>query len=503
VQFRTVSQLDQASLDALIVAVDRDGNALGGPPDSERELAELVARESGPAVTYTPRSHLRPQAEGAATGSAGAGAVARLIVVAAGRREEYDRERARNIVSAGVKALWHTTAKRIAIVLDDENLGLAAAVRAAVEGVQYAMWRPEAHRTGEDERRLPPLDEVQLLVSAGDEAAAEAAIERGLAVGEAVNWARRLANEPANLLTPTLLAEEARQLAERAGLEFEALDADACRALGMGSFLSVARGSIEPPRFIVLRYRGGGAGEGYDLALVGKGITFDSGGISIKPAEDMHLMKYDMTGAASVIAAMGAIAGMGLPLNVLAVAPCTENLPGGSATKPGDVVTSMSGKTVEVINTDAEGRLVLIDALTYAQREGARRLVDVATLTGGIKVALGSHFTGLFGRPRAFVDSVLDAGAAAGERMWPMPLSDEYRDEMKSDIADIKNSSTRWGSPSKGAAFIDAAIEPDAEWAHLDIAGSAWFEEDRPFSPKGPQGVPVRTLVALAEALSG
>jgi leucyl aminopeptidase len=497
VQFRTVSQLDPASFDALIVAVDRDGNALGGPPDAERGLAEWVARESGPAKSYTARTHLRQA-------GAGSPAVAgsRLVVVAAGRREEYDRERARNVVSAGVKALWHSTTKRLAIVLDDENLGMAAAVRAAVEGVLYAMWRPDTHRTSDEERRLPPLDEVQLFVGAGDEAAAQAAIARGLAVGEAVNWARRLANEPANLMTPTLVADEARQLAERTGLEFEALDGDACRALGMGSYLSVARGSVEPPRFVVLRYRAG-SGAGYDLALVGKGITFDSGGISIKPAEDMHLMKYDMTGAASVIAAIGAIAGMRLPLNVIAVAPCTENLPGGSATKPGDVVTSMSGKTVEVINTDAEGRLVLIDALTYAQREGARRLVDVATLTGGIRIALGAHYTGLFGRPAQFVESVVGAGVAAGERMWPMPLSDEYRDDMKSDIADIKNSSSRYGSPIKGAAFIDAVVEADAEWAHLDIAGSAWFEEDRPHSPKGPQGVPVRTLIALAEGLAG
>ncbi|HEY7599598.1 MAG TPA: leucyl aminopeptidase [Candidatus Limnocylindrales bacterium] len=490
--FRTVTSLDPGAIDALIVAVDRDGNALGGPPDAERQLAEWVARESGPAKLFTTRTHLRESGD----------AATRLVVVAAGRRAEYDRERARNVVSAGVKALWHSTTRRLAIVLDDESLGMAPAVRAAVEGVMYAMWRPDVHRTGADERRLPPLEEVLLYVGGGDEAAAEQAIERGVAVGEAVNFARRLANEPANLMTPTLLAEEARQLAERTGLEFEALDEDACRALGMGSYLSVARGSIEPPRLIVLRYRARG-GDGYDLALVGKGITFDSGGISIKPAEDMHLMKYDMTGAASVIAALGAIAALRLPLNVIAVAPCTENLPGGSATKPGDVVKSMSGKTVEVINTDAEGRLVLIDALTYAQREGARRLVDVATLTGGIRIALGAHYTGLFGRPVSFVDSVVGAGSAAGERMWPMPLSDEYRDEMKSDIADIKNSANRYGSAIKGAAFIDAVIAEDAEWAHLDIAGSAWFEEDRAFSPKGPQGVPVRTLVALAEELAG
>ena len=231
-------------------------------------------------------------------------------------------------------------------------------------------------------------------------------------------------------------------------------------------------------------------------------FTFESGGISIKPADDMHVMKYDMSGAATVIATIGAIARLRLPLNVIAVAPCTENLPGGHATKPGDVVTSMSGKTVEVINTDAEGRLVLIDGLTYAAREGARRLVDVATLTGGIKIALGSHYSGVFGRPDAFLESILDAGRTAGERLWPMPLSDEYREDMKSEIADLRNSHNRYGSAIKGAAFIEAVIEPETEWAHFDIAGSAWLDEERPYTPKGAQGSAVRTLVELAARLA-
>ena len=213
-------------------------------------------------------------------------------------------------------------------------------------------------------------------------------------------------------------------------------------------------------------------------------------------------MKYDMSGAAAVLAAASAIANLGLPINVIAVAPCTENLPGGHATKPGDVFTSLSGKTVEVINTDAEGRLVLIDGVTYAEREGATRIVDVATLTGAIAVALGKHYIGLFGRPDGFVDAVRRAGEQSGERLWPMPLADEYRDDIRSDIADIKNSAGREGGAIYGAAFIEAGVKPETAWVHLDIAGVGWHEQDRSFSPKGPQGPSVRTIVELASSIA-
>jgi leucyl aminopeptidase len=486
-QFRTTAEPDFDALDALIVPVYKGDQAPAGLADELRQLAEWVARESGPQKVYTAITHLRESEDGAT----------RLVVVAAGRREEYDQERARQVVAAGVRALWRSTAGRLGVVLDTDALDAHSAAQAAVEGVIYGCWRPTTHRTAEDELLPPPLDVVQL-IGAGE---APEAIERGVAVGNAVNWARSMANEPANLLTPTLLGEAARELADGSGLEIEVLDEEACRTLGMNTFLSVARGSDEPARLIVLRHRGR-EGEGYDLGLVGKGITFDSGGISIKPADDMHVMKYDMSGAAAVIAASAAIARLGLPLNLIAVAPCTENLPGGRATKPGDVVTSMSGKTVEVINTDAEGRLVLIDAVTYAEREGAGRIVDVATLTGAIRVALGTYYTGLFGRPDGFVAAVRRAGEAAGERLWPMPLSDEYRDEVKSEVADLRNSAGRLGSASKGAAFIEAGLSEETEWVHLDIAGSAWLDEERPFSPKGPQGSPVRTLVSLAAAIA-
>ena len=356
------------------------------------------------------------------------------------------------------------------------------------------MWRPEVHRTRDEEKRLPAIDSVSLVT----EKAVGDAVARGEAIGEATNAARRLANEPANRMTPRLVAEAAKELAKDAGVRIEVLDRERCQALGMGSYLSVAQGSHEPPQFIVMRHKGRG-GNGYDLALVGKGITFDSGGISIKPADNMHHMKADMTGAASVIAALAAIGKLHVKANVIAVAPCTENLPGGGATKPGDVFTAMSGKTVEVINTDAEGRLVLVDGITYAQREGAKRVVDVATLTGAIAVALGNHFTGLFGKPDAFVETVRTTATEAGDRLWAMPLTDEYRDEIKGEVADIRNSAGREGGAIKAAAFLDSAVEDGTEWAHLDIAGTFWFDRDRPHAPKGPQGPVVRTLVALAE----
>src|SRR5438094_2647213 len=359
------------------------------------------------------------------------------------------------------------------------------------------MWRPEAHRTREEERRLPPIDTITLVTAKPQ----SAAIARGQLIGEAVNAQRRLANEPANKMTPTLLADEARALAKQSGVQIEVLDRAKCKSLAMGSYLSVAQGSHEEPRFIVMRYRGRG-GKGYDVGFVGKGITFDSGGISIKPADNMHQMKADMTGAASVIAALAAIGRLKPEVNVLGVAPCTENLPGGGATKPGDVFTSMSGKTVEVINTDAEGRLVLIDGITYAQREGARRVVDIATLTGAVSVALGPYFTGLFGKPDAFVETVRGVAGTAGDRVWPMPLTDEYKDEIKGEVADIKNSAGREGGAIKAAAFLWAAVEDGTDWAHLDIASVDWSDKDRAYSPRGPQGPAVRTLVALAESLA-
>ena len=479
-KFRAVRPTQIGKVDAIVVPLFADTDPPSWLPRATRAaIARLVKSEHGVTRLYGVNTiHGEP----------------RVVLVGAGKAGTLDAERARNIASAGVRSLWRSSVRKAAIVVTPDALDAERAAQAAVEGAIYAMWRPEVHRTREEERRLPEIDQVLLVT----DSAVAAAIARGTAIGEATNAARRLANEPANRMTPTHVADAARALAKEAGVRIEVLDMARCRALGMESYLSVARGSHEPPRFIVMRHKGR-RGDGYDLALVGKGITFDSGGISIKPADNMHHMKADMTGAASVIAALAAIGKLGVKANVIAVAPCTENLPGGGATKPGDVFTAMSGKTVEVINTDAEGRLVLVDGITYAQREGARRVVDVATLTGAIAVALGNHYTGLFGKPDAFVELVRETAAAAGDRMWPMPLSDEYRDEIKGEVADIRNSAGREGGAIKAAAFLDSAVEDGTEWAHLDIAGTFWFDRDRPHAPKGPQGPAVRTLIALAE----
>jgi leucyl aminopeptidase len=470
------------SADVTVVPLFDDLAAPKSLTRAKRAIVERLARERGAANLYNVLTHVGGDKDG------------RIVVVGGGKKRDYDAERARNIASAGIKSLWRTDAKTVAIHVDPASIGGARAAQAAVEGAHFAMFRPEAHRSRPEERRLPPLATVSIVV----EGNVRDALKRGDAVGQAVNTARRLANEPANKMTPTLLAGEARAIAKEHGLDIEILDRAKCERLGMWSYLSVAQGSHQPPQFIVLRYRGR-AGKGYDLGIVGKGITFDSGGISIKPAEGMHHMKADMTGAASVIAAMGAIGTLKPKANVIAVAPCTENLPGGGATKPGDVFTSMSGKTVEVMNTDAEGRLVLVDGITYAQREGAIRVVDVATLTGAIAIGLGHYFSGLFGKPESFVAQVREVGAKAGDRLWPMPLTDEYRNDIKSDIADITNSAGREGGAIKAAAFLDAAVEEGTEWAHLDIAGTHWSDKDRSHAPKGPQGPSVRTLIALAE----
>jgi len=481
-KLRTARASDAGTGDVTIVPLFDDLRPPAGLGRTTRAIVERMAREHGASRLYRVFTHVGSDREG------------RIVAIGAGARADYDAERARGIASAGIKSLWRTDVKSVAVHAAADRIGEERAVQATVEGVLFAMWRPEVHRTDTASRRLPPLGQVTI-VAAGDQ---KAALKRGEAVGDAVNIARRLANEPANKMTPTILASEARALADAAGIECRVLDRARCAALGMNSFLSVAQGSHEAPQLIVLRYHGRG-GKGYDLGYVGKGITFDSGGISIKPAEGMFHMKADMTGAAAVIAAMTAIGRLRPKVNVIAVAPCTENLPGGGATKPGDVFTSMSGKTVEVINTDAEGRLVLIDGITYVQREGATRVVDVATLTGAIAVALGSYYSGLFGKPDAFVEEVRRTGTEAGDPLWPMPLTDRVRADIKSDIADLTNSAGREGGALKAAAFLDAVVEPGTEWAHLDIAGTDWSDRDRPESPKGPQGPAVRTLIALAE----
>ena len=326
---------------------------------------------------------------------------------------------------------------------------------------------------------------------------AGAAVSSGRAMGESINAARVLVNEPGNYLTPKVLADKAAALASVPGITAEILDEKQIAALNMGLLLGVARGSIEPPRLLVLKYAPANAPAGKTLGLVGKGITFDTGGLSLKPADGMERMKDDMAGGASVVAAIRSIAQQQLPIRAMAVVPMTENMPGGKAIKPGDILTGASGLTIEVNNTDAEGRLILGDGLWYARQLGATHLIDIATLTGAIVVGLGKITTGVFGTPQPWVDHVLQAGERAGEKVWQLPLFEDYKEQLKSEIADMVN------SPGRPAGSITAALflkefAGDGPWVHLDIAGTAFAEEAKSWQPKGATGVMIRTLIEVA-----
>jgi leucyl aminopeptidase len=371
-------------------------------------------------------------------------------------------------------------------------------VQAATEGIVLAQHDLGRHKSAPSE--LPPVADARLVapeLSSQVRADATRAVERGAVLGACTNLARDLGNEPANLLTPTIFAERARAAAEGTTLTVEVLNEERIAALRMGLLLGVARGSVEPPRVIVLRHDPPDAPPAPVLALVGKGVTFDTGGISIKPADGMEKMKVDMAGGAAVIAALRAAALLRAPIRVIGVVPATENMPGGRAIKPGDVLRGAGGKTVEVVNTDAEGRLILGDGLWYAREQGATHLVDVATLTGACVVALGRLHSGIFGTPDAYVDAVRRIGLLTGDRCWPMPSTDDYFEQLKSDVADMSNTGGRPGGAITAAVFLKQFVG-DLPWAHLDIAGTAWADDARPWQMKGATGVAVRLLAEMA-----
>jgi len=424
----------------------------------------------------------------------------RVLVLGLGTPGELTLERIRMATAEAVKSLRKIGARRIGSVLyraEAADWNAAQATQAMVEGAVLGLYRFSRYKTEGDN-----LKEVErLTILAADHRRLRVlreAVRRGRILAEATNAARDLVNEPGNTLTPTELARRARGMARAAGVRCTVLAPAALRRLGMGGLLGVARGSQEPPRLIVLEYRGGRARP--HLGLVGKGITFDSGGISIKPAENMEAMKGDMAGGAAAIAALCAIARLGLPLRVTAVVPATENLPSGSALKPGDILRAMSGKTIEVISTDAEGRLILADALYYARSRKVTHLVDAATLTGACTVALGTINTGAFAGDQALLDRVLAAGRSAGEKIWSMPMDAEYGELIKSDVAEIKNSGGRKGGAVTAAKFLQHFVG-DTPWVHLDIAGTSEADKERGYQPKGATGVMVRTFTHLAVEL--
>ncbi|HLG60032.1 MAG TPA: leucyl aminopeptidase [Vicinamibacterales bacterium] len=419
----------------------------------------------------------------------------RAVLVGAGSRKDFRADHLRRIAIVGGLGARQRRLTRVA-VLDRRGTSVSPIVAAQVmaEGLHLANFDGAAYRTTGQPKSWIEAAEVRISESG---AGVNDALERGAILGEYSNQTRALANEPGNELTPRIFAERAAAISTAAGLACEILDEQRIAQLEMGLLLGVARGSAEPPRLVVLRHDPPDAAPGVVLGLVGKGITFDTGGISIKPADNMDKMKDDMSGGAAVICAMSAIARLKVPVRCIAIVPMTENMPGGNAVKPGDVLTAASGKTVEIINTDAEGRLVLGDGLWYARELGATHLVDVATLTGACVVALGKTTSGLFGTPAAWVEAVHRASTRAGDRSWPMPIFDDYKDQLKSDIADFTNTGGRPAGAITAALFIKE-FTADLPWVHIDIAGTAWAEEARPYQPKGATGVAVRTLVELA-----
>jgi leucyl aminopeptidase len=417
----------------------------------------------------------------------------KLLVVGAGKKEAFNNAHLRRLSGAAVRYLRARGVHEVAWLLGRREPN-AEEVQSIVEGAIVADYDADTLRTERNgDRRIDRLD---LVADGTVDDVARAALDRGRIIAEAQTFTRDLVNEPSNTLTPTKLAERAQEMAAKFGLECTVLGAQEIQDMKMGAFWGVARGSDEPPKLIVIRYAHPEAPEAPVIGLVGKGITFDTGGISIKPAADMHEMKTDMAGGATMLGVMQAIAQLKPRVRVMALVPATENMPGGNAYKPGDVVISMSGKTIEILNTDAEGRLVLADALTYAKQLGATVLIDAATLTGAVMVALGNITTGVFGYNQDWVDRVLASAKAVGEKMWQLPVDEDYRELYKSAIADIANTGGRYGGAITAAMFV-GEFAGDTPWVHLDIAGTRWSNEEKPYRAKGPTGHGIPTLVHL------
>jgi leucyl aminopeptidase len=428
---------------------------------------------------------------------AGPGCVAkRIALVGAGAVLDARPERLRRL-----GAVCGYAARRLrvahAAVLVRGGIEAPGAAQHLVDGLVSTEFSGATYRA--EDPAAAVLTQVTLTAPGADAAAIAEAVRRGRIISAAANFTRALANEPANVLSPEELAARVAAGAQAAGVQPEVLDERRLEELGMRLLLGVGQGSTRPPRLIVLRHEPQGAPASPVVGLIGKGVTFDTGGVSIKPADGMERMKSDMSGAAAVAGAMQAIARLDVPVRVIGVIPAAENMVGGNAIRPGDVLRGASGKTVEVINTDAEGRLILGDALWYAQKLGCTHLVDVATLTGACSIALGRHVSGLFGQPESWVDAVRDAGERGGDRLWPLPIYEEAKDQLRSEIADMVNSAGRPGGAITAAAFL-REFAGGRPWAHLDIAGTAWAESKEPYQPKGATGVAVRTLIEIVSA---
>ncbi len=483
-----------ANVEALAVAVFKDEKTTGGI------LQELNALTGGGIASVIKSEEFKGDAGDAAYfvfEAQGKGKASRLLLVGVGERDEYTAPHVAVLAGAANRHFLKKNIKSFALAPRFDG-DAAEAAACAAQGVVTSQFELDKYRS---DRKDKKLDNFALFVEGGDVKDLKNALDRGEIVGDSMNFARDLANEPPNILHPTEMARRAEKMAKECGLKCEILDENQMTKLGMGSLMSVSIGSEQPAKLIVLKYepKKSTGKKGELLAIVGKGITFDTGGISIKPSEGMDAMKYDMSGGATVIGTMRAIALLKPTVPVLGIVAAVENMPDGKASRPSDVVTAMTGKTIEILNTDAEGRLVLADAVAYAEQEGATTIVDMATLTGAVIIALGDLNTAVLGNDQELINDIIACGKEAGENFWQLPVGKDYSKMIKSDIADIKNiGAGRKAGTIIGAVFIQEFIK-DAKWAHLDIAGTAWSDEAKPHQAKGPTAVAVRTLLKLVE----
>jgi leucyl aminopeptidase len=474
-----------------------------GDPAFEGPLGEIDRRSGGELSTLASIGELKSERFASALGAAGDLPAGRLLAVGAGDPAVLDRETIRKIGATAVRRFAGRKIRSLAVWIEPlagAGEAVATVAELVARGVVEGAYDPRSLYRADHESALPELEELVLVTSAAEAHGALAGAERGIIVGEGANLARTLANRAANEVDPEAMAEEARAIAAAHGLWIDVLDEKRAAELGMGMFLAVGRGSDNPPRMIVMRSGREGEHDALDrhLALVGKGVCFDSGGISIKPADRMEEMKMDKTGAATVIAAIATVSRLAPGTPLLAVAPAVENMPGPRSTRPGDVVRALNGQFVDITNTDAEGRLILGDAMTYAERLGATHVVDVATLTGAVARALGHLVTGGFGAPDDWFASVAAAAEQAGERLWKLPLVEDYWPEMESWYGDMVNSGSGDGGLIKSALFLRRFVT--VPWVHLDIAGTAYFRKATPYAARGATGASHATLVELAMA---
>jgi leucyl aminopeptidase len=421
-----------------------------------------------------------------------------ILLVGVGERAEYRASAVGTLAGVATRFLRKKNFKSFALAPRAEDDAREIA-RCAMTGVITSQFEIDKYRTKDKNKK--EITNFTLFVEGAKPADLKNGLSQGQIIGDSINFTRDLANEPPNILTPTEMANRAKAMAKEAGLKVEILDEAKMQRLGMGSLLSVSKGSEEPAKLIVLRYtpQKSAGRKGELLAYVGKGITFDTGGISLKPGDNMGAMKYDMSGGATVLGTMRAIGLLKPSIPVLGVVAAVENMPDGKASRPSDVVTAMNGKTIEILNTDAEGRLILADAVAYAEKQGATKIVDMATLTGAVIIALGDQNTGIMGNDQELVDELIETGKEVGESFWQLPVGPEYSKQIKSDIADIKNIGPRGKAGTiMGAVFIQEFVDK-AKWAHLDIAGTAWSDENKPHQGKGPTGVAIKTLIRYVE----